>query len=78
MSQKVSRIVRVDVQWQLFSVAFYSVLCRVQEQEEKEEEDIYGGTTDDEQEETTNKGISNEEMQGLGSAAIDQSLHKLQ
>lgn len=77
MSQKVSRIVRVDVQWQLFSVAFYSVLCRVQEQEEKEE-DIYGGTTDDEQEETTNKGISNEEMQGLGSAAIDQSLHKLQ
>lgn len=78
MSQKVSRIVRVDVQWQLFSVTFYSVLCRVQEQEEKEEEDIYGGTTDDEQEETTNKGISNEEMQGLGSAAVDQSLHKLQ
>lgn len=77
MSQKVSRIVRVDVQWQLFSVAFYSVLCRVQEQEEKEE-DIYGGTTDDEQEETTNKGISFEEMQGLGSAAVDQSLHKLQ
>lgn len=78
MSQKVSRIVRVDVQWQLFSVTFYSVLCRVQEQEEKEEEDIYGGTTDDEQEETTNKGISFEEMQGLGSAAVDQSLHKLQ
>ena len=45
---------------------FYSVLCRVREEEEKEEEDIYGGTTDDEQEETTNKGISHEEMQGLG------------
>ena len=56
---------------------FYSVLCRVREEEEKEEEDIYGGTTDDEQEETTNKGISHEEMQGLGSPMVDQLLHNL-
>ena len=50
---------------------FYSVLYRVQEEEEKEE-DIYGGSTDDEQEGTTNKGISHAEMQGLGSAMVDQ------
>ena len=63
MSQKLSRIVGIDVQWRKFSVTFYSILCRVQEEEEKEKEDIYGGSTDDEQEETINKGICLEEMQ---------------